>query len=204
MSYDEKKLISFKDAIFKKVYEQTEQLKEKILKFEEEEFKKEIEQIKNESLKKLEEKIKNLKSDYKFKISKKSFEVKQEILRKRNNLVEQLIKMCEKNIKDFSKTKEYKTYLIKKIQTCLEKNSCTNSLIKIKKEDLELKEEILTIQNVKKVEPDRKIVLGGFKIIDFEKYVEVDETFDTALEESIKNFYKTTELNLKNFWNRVK
>lgn len=204
MSYDKQKLISFKDFVFKKVLEQTKQLKEKILKYEEEEFKKEIEQIKNKNLEELEEKIKNLKSDYKYKISKKSFEIKQEILNKRNSLIEKLIKTCKKNIKDFSKTQEYKDYLIKKIQTSLKNNSCVNILIKIKKEDLKLKEEILKIENVEDFEVDKEIVLGGFKIIDYEKSIEIDETFDTTLKQAIKNFYKTANLNLKNFWNRVK
>ena len=199
MSYDKQKLISFKDFVFKKVLEQTKQLKEKILKYEEEEFKKEIEQIKNKNLEELEEKIKNLKSKYKYKTSKKSFEIKQKILNKRNSLIDNLIKMCEEKIEDFSKTKEYETYLIKKIKTSLENNSCSNILVKIKKEDLKLKEKILEIKNVKEVEKDKKIILGGFKIIDYEKSIEIDETFDTTLKEAIKNFYKTANLNLKNF-----
>lgn len=204
MSYDEKKLVSFRDAVFKKVFEQKKELKEKILKYEEEEFKKEIEQIKNKNLEKLEEKVKDLKFNYKYKTSKKSFEIKQEVLNKRNELLEKLIKTCEKNIEDFSKTQEYEIYLIKKIKASLENNSCFNVLVKIKKKDLELKEEILAVKDVEKVEEDKKIVLGGFKIIDYEKSIEIDETFDTKLKEAIKNFYKTAQLNLKNFWNRVK
>ena len=74
MSYDEKKLTSFKDIILKDAEKKAEEIKLNILKLKEELKETERNAIK-EILPKAEEKINNLKASYKFKLAKKTFEM---------------------------------------------------------------------------------------------------------------------------------
>ena len=198
MSYDEKKLTSFKDIILKDAEKKAEEIKINILKLKEELKETERNAIK-EILPKAEEKINNLKSNYKFKLAKKTFEMEKEILNFKNEEIKKIYSLCEKNLNRFTKSENYVNYLLDKIQKTLRENSCNEVIIKLKEEDLILKEQISSIKEIKKFEKDPNINLGGFILVDTKKAIEIDETFETLLKKVFKNFYKTSELNLKNY-----
>ena len=196
MSYDEKKLTSFKDIILKDAEKKAEEIKFNILKLKEELKETEKNAIR-EVIPKIEEKINNLKSNYKFKLAKTTFAMEKEILNFKNEEIKKIYSLCEENLKYFTKSENYVNYLLDKIQKTLRENSCDEVIIKLKEEDLIFKEQISSIKEIKKFEKDPNINLGGFILKDTKKAIEIDETFETLLKKVFKNFYKTSELNLK-------
>lgn len=199
MSYDEKKLATFRDLILKNAEEKAKQIENEALVFREKELKNIDKKINVEFVENVNNKIENLKSKYKYKISKQSFENKKEILEQRNNLIENMFEICKKTIKNFTTTKEYEQYLINKISRYFDSNVSYKLTVKISKSDLKLEKEILGISSLVEVKADSSIVLGGFKVVDLKKSIEIDETFDSALEDLSSEFFKTSKLNLKNF-----
>lgn len=203
MSYDEKKLISFKETIFRDIEEKAKILVEEALKNKEEYLKRFEEKILVNEQKKLEEKIIELESKYKHELTRKEFESKREVLAYRNKLIEDIIENCEKNLTNFSKTLEYETYLLEKVKKTINEEKREKIIIKIREQDLKFETQIKALDERIEIEVDKKNILGGFKLIDIKNSVEVDETFKTALNMVMQDFYKTSKLNLKNFWNRV-
>ena len=199
MSYDEKKLVNFKELILNDAKEKAKKIEEESMAFEKEELKKIEESSNVKALEELEREVKNLKSEYEYKLSKKSFEIKKAILEKRNCLIEDLFEKCRKTILNFTTTKEYEEYVINKIKKYVEPNISYKILVKISKADFKLKENILNISEVFELEEDFKIKLGGFKVVDLKKSIEFDETFDSSLENLFEDFFKNSKLNLKNF-----
>lgn len=199
MSYDEKKLIKFKEQIINDAKEKAKILEEESLKFEKEELKKVEEKYNVKALEELEKEIKNLKSEYEYKLSKKSFEIKKAILEKRNSLIEDLFAKCKQIILNFTKTEEYEEYIINKIKKYVEPSLSYKILVKISKADFRLKESIVNISEFLELEEENEIKLGGFKVVDFKKSIEFDETFDCSLENLFEDFFKNSKLNLKNF-----
>ena len=203
MSYDEKKLISFKETIFRDIEEKAKILVEEALKNKEEYLKKFEEKILVNEQKKLEEKIIELESKYKHELTRKEFESKREILAYRNKLIEDIIENCEKNLTNFSKTLEYETYLLEKVKKTINEEKREKIIIRVREQDLKFETQIKALDERIEIEVDKKNILGGFKLIDIKNSIEVDETFKTALNMVMQDFYKTSKLNLKNFWNRV-
>lgn len=199
MSYDEKKLISFKETIFRDIEEKAKILVEEALKNKEEYLKRFEEKILVNEQKKLEEKIIELESKYKHELTRKEFESKREVLAYRNKLIEDIIENCEKNLTNFSKTLEYETYLLEKVKKTINEEKREKIIIKIREQDLKFETQIKALDERIEIEVDKKNILGGFKLIDIKNSIEVDETFKTALNMVMQNFYKTSKLNLKNF-----
>lgn len=199
MSYDEKKLISFKETIFRDIEEKAKILVEEALKNKEEYLKRFEEKILVNEQKKLEEKIIELESKYKHELTRKEFESKREVLAYRNKLIEDIIENCEKNLTNFSKTLEYETYLLEKVKKTINEEKREKIIIKIREQDLKFETQIKALDERIEIEVDKKNVLGGFKLIDIKNSIEVDETFKTALNMVMQDFYKTSKLNLKNF-----
>ncbi len=201
MSYDEKKLISFKETIFKDIEKKAEILIEEALKNKKEYLKKFEERILVNEQKKLEEKTIELESKYKHEVTRKEFEAKREILTYRNKLIEDIIENCERNLTNFSKTLEYETYMLEKIKKTIDEEKREKIIIKIREKDLKLETQIKSLnERIEiKIEIDKKNILGGFKLMDIKNSIEIDETFKTALTTIMQDFYKTSKLNLKNF-----
>lgn len=199
MSYDEKKLISFKETIFRDIEEKAKILVEEALKNKEEYLKKFEEKILVNEQKKLEEKIIELESKYKHELTRKEFESKREILAYRNKLIEDIIENCEKNLTNFSKTLEYETYLLEKVKKTINEEKREKIIIRVREQDLKFETQIKALDERIEIEVDKKNILGGFKLIDIKNSIEVDETFKTALNMVMQDFYKTSKLNLKNF-----
>ncbi len=201
MSYSKERLLSFKEMILQNTKEKATKLKNEVLQQRQEE----LEKIKQQSLIKIssqtEEKIKKIKKDYEYKINKKNLDINKNFLNHRNKLIEQLFEICKNKIKDFSKTQEYEKYIIKKIEKHLKNDNFKDVTVIIRHEDIKFEKEILKIEQVKKVEVDAKISLGGIKIFDEKQKIEIDETFDAALIKITKKFHQTSLLNLKNFNN---
>lgn len=199
MSYDEKKLISFKETIFRDIEEKAKILVEEALKNKEEYLKRFEEKILVNEQKKLEEKIIELESKYKHELTRKEFESKREVLAYRNKLIEDIIENCEKNLTNFSKTLEYETYLLEKVKKTINEEKREKIIIRIREQDLKFETQIKALDERIEIEVDKKNILGGFKLIDIKNSIEVDETFKTALNMVMQDFYKTSKLNLKNF-----
>ena len=132
-------------------------------------------------------------------LNRKEFESKREVLAYRNKLIEDIIENCEKNLTNFSKTLEYETYLLEKVKKTINEEKREKIIIRVREQDLKFETQIKALDERIEIEVDKKNILGGFKLIDIKNSIEVDETFKTALNMVMQDFYKTSKLNLKNF-----
>ena len=156
MSYDEKKLISFKETIFKDIEKKAEILIEEALKNKEEYLKKFEEKVLVNEQKELEEKTIELDSKYKHELTKKEKKKKREILAYRNKLIEEIIENCERNLNNFSKTLEYETYLLEKVKKTINEEKREKVIIKIREQDLKFEAQIKSLNERIEIEIDKK------------------------------------------------
>ena len=198
MSYDKKKLENFKSSIFEDIKLKTANIKHDIYAYEKKELDDAKQQALDEIFQYMQGRIKDLKDSYEYKLTEKKFEIKKYILSFRNSLVKDIVESCEKNIIDFAKSEKYIEYMLNKIRNVLCEQNLVGVEISVKNGDLAFKEDILKIEKVKEVSVDVNNVLGGFKLIDRKSKIEIDETFETLLHYSIKNFYMNCELMLEN------
>lgn len=198
MSYDKKKLENFKSSIFEDIKLKTANIKHDIYAYEKKELDDAKQQALDEIFQYMQGRIKDLKDSYEYKLTEKKFEIKKYILSFRNSLVKDIVESCEKNIIGFAKSEKYIEYMLNKIRNVLCEQNLVGVEISVKNGDLAFKEDILKIEKVKEVSVDVNNVLGGFKLIDRKSKIEIDETFETLLHYSIKNFYMNCELMLEN------
>lgn len=198
MAYDEQKLLRFKESVLNDADKKIAQMKSDALKYEQTE----LENIKNQNYDKIfnymQNKVRDIKWKYSRKITKKSLELKKETLVFRNELVNKLFKQCEQEIINFINSDKYKEYLLNLVKKSSSDFVCDNAKIKIRKEDLKLKEELLELPGISKVEVDDENQFGGFKLIDEKCNLMLDETIASKLDSERKYFYKTSMLTIIN------
>ncbi len=198
MAYDEQKLLRFKESVLNDADKKIAQMKSDALKYEQTE----LENIKNQNYDKIfnymQNKVRDIKWKYSRKITKKSLELKKETLVFRNELVNKLFKQCEQEIINFINSDKYKEYLLNLVKKSSSDFVCDNAKIKIRKEDLKLKEELLELPGISKVEVDDENQFGGFNLIDEKCNLMLDETIASKLDSERKYFYKTSMLTIIN------
>ena len=199
MYYDEEKLSDFKNIVLTDIESKIKNIEEETRKLEEVELKAAREKTLDEIFTYMQKKIKDIKSKYKYSINKEKYEKKIKILQFRKSLTENIKKSCEEKIYNYTKEKEYEKYILENIKKTIEKYSIKNAYVLVRKEDLKIERNILNIENVEKIDSDKYNHLGGFKILDNEKNIEIDETFETALKNEMIKFNETYDLNIKNY-----
>ncbi len=198
MSYSKQKLENFRSSVLEDIKIKTENIKHEVYNYEKRELDNAKQQALDEIFPYMQRKIKTLKEKYKHKLTQKKFEAKKYILTFRNGLVKNIIKSCEENVLNFTKSEKYKEYMLNKIKEVLCSQNCIGVEIKLKSEDLAFKEDILKMEGIKEVSVDFYNTLGGFKLVDSKNRIEIDETFETLLYYEVKNFYRNYELKLEN------
>lgn len=198
MSYDKQKLLRFQEAILEDADEKIANMNKNIANYEQRE-------LNNVRQKQLEEifiymqgRVRHLKSEFNYKLAKKSLDFKKKILSFRNELIEQVIQKSEQEILSFINSNKYKNYLLNKVKQIFDEFNFNDVEIKVRHEDLKLKKDLLMFDNVSDVLVDNQNKLGGFVIVDKQSNIVIDKTISTILNNQRQHFLKTSGLVIAN------
>ncbi len=198
MSYDKQKLLRFQEAILEDADEKIARMNQNISNYEQRE-------LNNAKQKQLEEifiymqnRIRHVKSEFNYKLSKKSLDFKKKILSFRNELIKQVMQQSEKEILDFVNSDKYKDYLLNKIKQVFDELNFNDTEIKVRREDLKLKKDLLMFKNISSVLVDDQNKLGGFVLIDKQSNIVIDKTISSILNNQRQHFLKTSGLIIEN------
>ena len=204
MSYDKQKLLRFQEAILEDADEKIARMNQNVSKYEQRELNNTKQQKLEEIFTYMQNRVRHLKSEFNYKLTKKSLEFKKEILSSRNELIEKVMKQSENEILNFVHSDEYKNYLLNKVKQVFDEFNFSNAKIKIRREDLKFKEDILNCGNISEVLIDDHNKLGGFTAIDPKSNILVDKTIATILDNQRQHLLKTSGLIVNKDWNEVK
>ena len=194
MSYDKQKLLRFQEAILEDADEKIARMNQNVSKYKQRELNNTKQQKLEEIFTYMQNRVRHLKSEFNYKLTKKSLEFKKEILSFRNELIEKVMKQSENEILNFVHSDEYKNYLLNKVKQVFDEFNFSNAKIKIRREDLKFKEDILNCGNISEVLIDDHNKLGGFTAIDPKSNILVDKTIATILDNQRQHLLKTSGL----------
>lgn len=120
------------------------------------------------------------------------------LVEKRDEYVANIFSKAKEKLVEFVDSKDYKVYLIKHIGEIGKLYQMENSILKLRKEDMKYKDELIKAYGMSiEVEASDNILIGGFIIENKATNVVVDESLDSALENQKDWFYKTSGLMIK-------
>lgn len=198
MSYDKQKLLRFQEAILEDADEKIARMNQNVSKYEQRELNNEKQQKLEEIFTYMQNHVRHLKSEFSYKLTKKSLEFKKEILSFRNELIEKVMQQSENEILNFVNSDKYKDYLLGKVKQVFDEFDFNKTKIKLRREDLKFKEDILNFENVSEVLVDDHNKLGGFTLIDTQSGIMIDKTISTILNNQRQHFLKTSGLIIEN------
>ena len=198
MSYDQQKLLRFQESVLKDADEKIARMNRNISKYEQRELENAKQQQLDIIFTYMQNRVQSLKSEYAHKVTKRSLELKKEILSFRNGLVEKIVQQCKSEILHFVNSDKYKSYLLDGVKNAIDKFSIVGAKIALRKEDMKFKDELLKISELSEIISDNKNKLGGFKLIAPRRGIMVDKTIETILAEQVRSFSKTDGLRIKN------
>ncbi len=187
---DQEKLSKFKQAVFSDV-----DSKISVIQQEAEELKKaslaqaEDEQL-NDAYSYIQSNVAKIKAEYKLIVAKADLAAKQEVLLQRENYRKSMLETVRQRLVEFTKTAEYKSYLLKKLEEVSKSYPLSHSTILFKEEDSWLEQEAKAKFAVEDCifEPSSAIKIGGFSIRNEKSGYLVDETLESKLQEQIPYF----------------
>lgn len=190
LTLEEEKLAKFRQAVFSDVDAKIEKIK------------KETESVKKASLAQTEDEqlndaygyiqdnVAKIKNEFKLEVSKKDLAARQEILLERERYRNLILQAIRCRLSEFSKTEEYKTYLLERYKLAATQNDMDHAVVSYKPEDHWFEQAVKTAcpeQNVL-FQPDFRIKMGGFIIRNEQMGFLIDETFESKLEEQMPYF----------------
>lgn len=194
MAYDKQKLSRFQDTVFSEADEKIDAMKTEADEYEKTELDKAKQLEYDKIFTYMQEKVHDLQWENRREVTKKNLEAKRKTLEFRNSLVNNVFEECENKLKEFVLSDKYEDYLIKKIKDATEKFNCNDSVVSVSKQDMKFEKQILSIEKIKSVVEDRSNLLGGFKLINNETGLLLDETIASQLEKQRTYFYKNSGL----------
>jgi V/A-type H+-transporting ATPase subunit E len=187
---DQEKLSKFRQAVFSDV-----ESKISVIQQEAEELKKaSLAQTENEQLNDaysyIQSNVAKIKAEFKLIVAKADLAAKQEVLLQRENYRRSMLAAVRQRLVDFTKTDEYKSYLLSKLEEVSKSYPLSHSVILFQEEDSWLEQEVKT-----KFAPEDcvfqsspAIKIGGFIIRNEESGYLIDETLESKLQEQIPYF----------------
>jgi len=197
MTNENEKLEKFKLAVFAEIDIKTTQIQQEAQEYKEQK----IEKSKQEQLEKsyfmIQNKSEEIKKQCKREVAKRSLDAKRSLLIKRNEITLRVFENVKNKLLEYTKTQDYKQYLIKTIAEFSKINSYESIDILIRSEDMKFSDDIKTAYakncNVKEF-PSIKV--GGFIARNDEIGVYFDETLEKKLEAQKGFFIEHSQLNI--------
>lgn len=187
---DQEKLLKFKQAVFSDI-----ESKVRIIQKEAEELKQtslaqtEDEQL-NDAYSYIQSSVAKIKAEYKLAVAKADLAAKQEVLLQREAYRKTMVDSVRQRLEDFTKTPEYKTYLIDQLKELSKNHPLGGSEISFREEDSGLWKEIqaeLELGGCRFLSSSA-VKIGGFSIRSEKNGYVIDETLESKLQEQIPYF----------------
>lgn len=146
---------------------------------------------------KLKQEVEEMTSNASTEISESHIERTKKLIEKRDGYVKVIFEKAREKLLAFTKTKDYVSFMKKKIQTIAD-NFDENSVMFVAKQDLAMKDEWIKAfgKNINVVVSE-DILIGGFIVENKESHLVVDETLDFALDNQKEWFNKNSGLIIK-------
>ncbi len=153
-----------------------------------EEFKaREIKKAEDEGLKEafelIQREMSSMKSEIAKKTSKRAMEGRKKLFLRRTEITNQVFEKVKNRLIDFTKTSDYKKYILKSVKAVADELKSHNIIIYVKPDDMKYLKDISDILNGKcNVTESNSIIIGGIRGYSAELGLVADETLDTKLE----------------------
>ena len=195
MKGENAKLEKFKNAVFNDVDEIANTIIEQADKYREVEIDKiEKQEIKN-SNKLIKAKTEEIEKTHKREIAKFSLDSRRNIIYKRNDIAQKMLDSVREMLIEFTKTKDYKDYLMNILKFNNEKYNLSGCQILIADCDNKFAQEI---QNEYKCtcKQDNKVLIGGFIAIDVDRGIYIDETLEQKIAKQKSYIIENTQFQI--------
>lgn len=190
MSYDKEKLSRFQNTVLSEADEKIQKMKEEAQEYEKSELEKTRQQEYDRIFTYMQAQVRNLEWKYRRIVTKKSLEVKREVLICRNELTEKVFAQTKEKLLQFANSAEYKDYLLNRLKTAVKDFPCNGASIAVRAEDFAFEKDLLETSGVASVVVDKSNQLGGFCIINQQSGLLLDETLASDLIEQRQYFYQ--------------
>lgn len=198
MSVEQDKLIAFENAILEETNREVTAMEQDIADYEATEMEKARDQEYNHFFVLMQEQVRALKAKYKKNITKAELSGKQDLLRFRNQLTDEVFGEAKARIAAFTATPSYQEFLIGQVTNALAAFPCDSATVLLRTDDLSLADTLKSAcPAVAAVVPDKKNKLGGFCLVNEERGLLEDRTFEAALEAKKPAFYASCGLSVQ-------
>lgn len=177
------------DIEIKQIEHEIEEVREKSIQTMEVETKREA-NIEREQI------LKEMMSDHAIVLSKTHEETNRKLMTMRKEFADRIFQEAIDKIKDFTKSAQYKDYLIKKANELANNNFGHVTIYVSQKDEAVLKDVCQAYGDADGI-VDNDIHIGGIRLECVEKGIVVDETFDTGIDEQSEWFYTNSGLFIK-------
>lgn len=182
MSQPEKKLDKFSSAVLKDAEEQRSKILSEIEEYKKEQMEKAEEDILHDAYVLIQNEIASIHNKQSKDISLAELDGRRKLLKLREDLTGRVFSEAAERIKEFSKTEEYKNYIVSTVKAATESLPEGGVVIEVKKDDLALAQSLIAASTrPAEVAETSNITLGGVIIVNSEKGIVVNETLDLKL-----------------------
>lgn len=198
MSVERDRLERFSKAVYNEVNERIEQILSEAQASRKEILEKTNDASLGEAYDTIQSDMKKIVDKYAKKVSLSELDTKKGVLLHREKLATQVFDNVRSRISDFTKSDEYKDYLVNTLSQELSKTDKNHSLtVYLSKEDMKYENELSELlQKRGKVDKSFAVKLGGFILEDNDSSTLVDCTFDQGLVDAREEFNRNSALRL--------
>lgn len=194
MAYNEQKLLHFETSILTEAELKAAEIEQELSDFTSSELEKARQGEYDKNFRYMQDRIKAIKQNYNQLITKTNLDSKRKLLEFRVSLLESIFDQVTRRLADFSQTPDYKEFLVSSIQSSAKEFPCESATIHLREADMKYMDLIKRNLPSTYFECDDKNILGGYKIINAEKGLMLDETFESNLYKQRRGFYEHCEL----------
>lgn len=165
----------------------------------ESEMKQQVEaEAKNDVEEQIKRELNEINAKSSLELTNQNIEITKELIKQRDIFVETIFDEAKQKLVDFAASKDYQSFLIKKIQAVTHNYQLVNPVLQVRKQDLDLKDDLIKAYGKDiDVKINSDIKLGGFIIEDLQMNLVIDETLDLSLVDQKDWFYQHSGLLIK-------
>lgn len=194
---DKDVFLSMKAEIEHTAQAQVDAINAEVKKMEDEALKSMQEEAKKDADLKLKQELDEIHSEASAEISETHTQRTKKLIAKRDEYVRDVFNAARDELVKFTKSADYKTYLLKKAKEAAS-NDFANAIMLIRKEDMSYSEELKKAYGkTVEVKASDEVVLGGFILENKEDALVVNETLEFALENQKTWFANNSGLMIK-------
>ncbi|MBC8584098.1 V-type ATP synthase subunit E [Youxingia wuxianensis] len=120
---------------------------------------------------------------------------KQKLLNHREELIQRVFATVGKKLSEYTYTDKYEQEILAKVTEAGANHSLENSIFQMTKRDSALYEKIKEAFGMPcEVKSDVTVEIGGFKLVNLQQGILIDETLDNRLQEQKRWFYQNCDL----------